>query len=113
MIIVALVLLFLEFFTLSFGISILFEKLNVFQIILHFLGVLHIGMLILLRYSYTQLYPILTFYVILPFLLEFGVVIHACIQYRIVWNIEDRRSRRSKALETEYHRRRDEAEKAQ
>ena len=102
---VALLLLFLEFFTLSFGISILFEKVNVFQVLLHFAGCVHIGMMILQRYNYTQLWPIVVFYVLIPFVLEIAIIFQACLKYRVVWQIEDQKTKRLDALTAEFSRR--------
>ena len=49
----AVILLISQLVTLSMGISVMFEKINVFQVLLHFVGVNHLTLMILDRYSYT------------------------------------------------------------
>ena len=70
--------------TLSLGISVMFEKINVFQVLLHFVGVNHLILMILDRYSYTQMRSILFFYAFIPFMLEVIVSLFACKKINII-----------------------------
>ena len=73
-----------ELVTLSMGISVMFEKTNVFQVLFHFVGVNHLTLMILDRYAYTQMRSILFFYAFIPFLLEVIVSLFACKKINII-----------------------------
>ena len=99
------VLLFSEFFALTFGISVLFVKVNIFQILFHFVGIIHITLMVLVRFSYTQMRAILTFYVIIPFLLEISVLFMACGKFNVMSYLQKGKEKRLDLLEKEINRR--------
>ena len=99
--IISIVLLFLEFLTLTFGISVMFPKINSFQILIHFVGVVHMTIMILVRFSYTQMRSILFFYVILPFILEVSVIFLAYGRFKIMDFIMERKQKRKNLLDQE------------
>jgi hypothetical protein len=69
--------LFSEFFTLIFGVSVMFRQVNVIQIVLHGMGVLSLIWMILDRWGYLQLGVIGVFTVFIPLLLELSVIFAA------------------------------------
>ena len=77
-------LLFFEILTLSSGISVMVEKMNVFQVLFHFVGVWHLILMILDRYSYTQMRSICFFYAFLPFCMELAASASALSKIRII-----------------------------
>ena len=74
----------IQLIVLSSGISVMFEKINIFQVLLHFVGVNHLTLMILDRYSYTQMRPIMWFYAIIPFGLELGASLSALSKINII-----------------------------
>ena len=99
------VLLFLEIFTLTFGVSVIFVKANVFQIFFHGLGIVHLVLMILLRYSYQSMRPIMFFYGVIPFIIEIMVVFMACLRYKIINVLYDHKASRQQLLKDEVDRR--------
>ena len=67
----------LELFTLAFGLSIMFQKVNSVQTLLHGLGVLGNVWMVLDRWHWIQLYILAFLFALLPFLLEVGVLFAA------------------------------------
>ena len=65
-----------------------------FQVLIHFAGVVHMSLMILARFSYTHLWPILVFYTIIPFLMELSVVFRAFSKFTIVGHIKERQIKR-------------------
>jgi hypothetical protein len=82
------ILLFSEFFTLIFGVSVLFNKVNVVQIIFHFIGCLALIWQILDRNQYRTMWSLMAFFGFIPFALEIGVLFAACTKYRVIYNVE-------------------------
>ena len=105
-------LLFSEFFALTFGISVLFIKINIFQILFHFVGIVHLTLMVLVRFSYTQMRAILTFYVIIPFLLEISVLFMACGKFKVMSFLQNIKEKRLELLEKEINKRNEDAIKA-
>ena len=75
-------LLVLELFTLAFGLSIMFQQINVVQMLLHGLGVLGNLWMLLDRWHWIQLYVLATLFAFVPFLLELSVIFAARTQMR-------------------------------
>ena len=75
-------LLLLEMFTLAFGLSIMFQKVNAVQTLLHGLGVLGNVWMILDRWNWSQLYVLAFFFALIPFLLELSVIFAARSQMK-------------------------------
>eukprot|EP00347_Sterkiella_histriomuscorum_P010739 403375105 len=82
------ILLFLEFFTLIFGVSLLFNKVNVVQIVFHFIGCLSLIWQILDGSQYRTMWSLMVFFGFIPFALEVGVLFAACTKYRVIHNVE-------------------------
>lgn len=76
--------LFVEFLTLLSGISLMFDRINTFQIVFHFLGCIVSVWQILDRFQYKTVWSIMGFFGIAPFLLEISVVFAACTRYKII-----------------------------
>ena len=81
-------LIFLEFVTLTFGISFLFNKINVFQIVLHFIGCLGTVWQILNMNQFTMMWSLMAFFGVLPFLLEVSVILLAFTRYHVIDQVE-------------------------
>ena len=62
------------------------------------MGVIHIGLMILARFSYTQMRPIFIFYVAIPFVLEFSVIFSAYFKFRVMAHVENLKRSRSLLL---------------
>ena len=77
-------LIFIEFFTLIFGISLPFSKVNVFQIVLHFIGVLATIWQILNLNQYRTMWSLMAFFGIIPLVLEVGVIVLAFTRYHVI-----------------------------
>ena len=75
-------LLLLELFTLSFGLSIMFQQVNSVQMLLHGMGVLGNIWMILDRWHWMQLYVMATLFALIPFLLELSVIFAARSQMK-------------------------------
>ena len=75
-------LLVLELFTLAFGLSIMFLKINAVQVLLHGLGVLGNIWMILDGWHWIQLYVLATLFALIPFLLELSVIFAARSQMK-------------------------------
>jgi phage-related holin len=83
-----LALIFLEFVTLTFGISFLFNKINVFQIVLHFIGCLGTIWQILNLNQHTMMWSLMAFFGVIPFVLEISVVLLAFTRYHVIDQVE-------------------------
>jgi len=83
-----LVLIFLEFVTLTFGISLLFNKINAFQIVLHFIGCLGTIWQILNLNQFTMMWSLMAFFGIIPFVLEVSVILLAFTRYHVIDQVE-------------------------
>ena len=84
----------------------MFEKMNIFQILFHFVGNVHLIMMILDRYGFHQMRPILFFYAIVPFSMEImSCLFVACTQNKIFSKISESKESRFKAVEKELNRR--------
>lgn len=81
-------LIFLEFITLIFGVSLLFNKVNVFQIVLHFIGCLATIWQILNHNNYKMMWSLMAFFGVIPFLLEMSVLALAFTRYHVVDQVE-------------------------
>ena len=81
-------LIFIEFFTLIFGVSLLFSKVNVVQIVLHFIGVLATIWQILNLNSYRTLWSLMAYFGALPLALEVGVIMLAFTRYHVIDQVE-------------------------
>ena len=99
------VLLFIEFFTLTFGISTVFQKVNVFQILFHFIGCIHLSLMVLIRYNYKHMRPIIFFYVIIPVFLELSVLCMAYGKFKVMGYIQDNKVKRGELLQKEIKKR--------
>ena len=77
-------LIFIEFFTLIFGVSLLFSKVNAVQIVLHFIGVLATIWQILNLNSYRTLWSLMAYFGALPLALEIGVIMLAFTRYHVI-----------------------------
>mmetsp|Transcript_18965 Transcript_18965/g.26253 ORF Transcript_18965/g.26253 Transcript_18965/m.26253 type:complete len:111 (+) Transcript_18965:167-499(+) len=78
----------LEFFTMMLGMSVMFMKINVVQILMHFLGVIACIFMILDRRNYFRMWIILIFFGIVPFVLEISTLFAARNKFRIINMIE-------------------------
>ena len=56
-------------------------------------------LMILARFSYTHLWPILVFYTVIPFLMELSVILRAFSKFMIVGHIQERQLKRHGALQ--------------
>lgn len=83
-----LLLLFLEFFTLIFGVSLLFNKVNVVQIVLHLIGCVALIWQILDGNQYRTMWSLMMFFGFLPFALEVGVLFAALTKYSVISSVE-------------------------
>lgn len=83
-----LVLIFLEFLTLIFGVSIMFNKVNVFQCVLHFIGVLATIWQILNHNNYKMMWSLMAFFGVIPFALELTVLFLAFTRYHVIDQVE-------------------------
>ena len=83
-----LVLIFLEFVTLTFGISLLFNKINAFQVVLHFIGCLGTIWQLLNLNQHTMMWSLMCFFGILPFILEVSVILLAFTRYHVIDQVE-------------------------
>ena len=101
-------LLILELFTLSFGLSVLFKKINAIQVLLHGLGVLGGGWMILETWHWAQLFTLAFFFGFLPFLLEFSVIFAARNWMRTFGLIQERMTKESKRQNAIYKQRQEE-----
>ena len=81
-------LLFLEFATLIFGVSLLFNKVNAFQIVLHFIGCLATIWQILNLNQYKTMWTLMGFFGALPFSMEVFVIILAFTRYHVIDQVE-------------------------
>ena len=81
-------LLFCEFVTVLFGVSLLFDRINVFQIVFHFLGCITCIWQILDTFQYKTMWSIMCFFGLIPFLLEISVVFAACNKYKVINKVE-------------------------
>ena len=75
--------------TLIFGVSILFPKINMVQIILHFIGCLTATWTILDTYPYTFLWLQLILFSAVPLFLELYVLIIAQQTYKVINIMKD------------------------
>ena len=83
-----LLLIFLEFLTLIFGVSIMFNKVNVLQCVLHFIGVLATIWQVLNHNNYKMMWSLMAFFGVLPFALEVTVLILAFTRYHVIDQVE-------------------------
>ncbi len=79
---------FLEFLTLIFGVSIMFNKVNVFQCVLHFIGVLATIWQILNHNNYKMMWSLMAFFGLIPFALELTVLGLASTRYHVIDQVE-------------------------
>ena len=84
-----LVLIFLEFLTLIYGVSIMFNKVNVFQCVLHLIGCLATIWQILNHNNYKMMWSLMAFFGALPFVMEASVVGLALTRYKVVGKVEE------------------------
>jgi len=80
--------LFFELLMLLSGISLLFDKINAFQIIFHGLGCIVSIWQILDRFQYKTVWSILGFFGVPPVLLEIVVLFAACSKYKVINEVE-------------------------
>ena len=69
------------------------------------MGNVHIIMMILDRYGFHQMRPILFFYAVVPFVLEISSMFMACRHIKIVSDIASAKESRFKAVQKELDRR--------
>jgi hypothetical protein len=107
-----LLLIFLEFVTLTFGVSLLFSRVNAFQIVLHFVGCAGTVWQILNLNQFKTMWTLCCFFGLLPFLLELSVLLLAATRYRVIDQVEAiQRNMEAKARERYQERLRIESEK--
>ena len=94
---------FCEFVFLGLGWTLTTMKINVCQVILHFLGVCQMCSIILVGLPYTRVRSALFWFAGIPFLLEAGVGIYLTAGFKIMSFIEERRRNRFKAVKRKYH----------
>ena len=94
-------LVFLEFITLTFGVSIMFNKVNVFQCVLHFIGCLATIWQILNHNNFKMMWSLMAFFGAIPFFLEISVVMLAFTRYHVIDQVEQIQ----KNIEAEAHAR--------
>ena len=95
------VLTFLEFVFLGLGWTVMYPRINFFQILLHFCGLLQMVTIVLVGLSYTYLRPVLCFFAGVPVLLEIFVGLGSCYKISVVDYIQERRRIRSERLQKE------------
>lgn len=76
--------LFAEFFCLIFGVSVMFNQINVVQVILHGLGVLGLIWTVLARWSYLSFDVLGCLTAVLPFLLEVSAMFAAHSKFKVI-----------------------------
>ena len=79
---------FLEFLTLIFGVSLLFNRVNVFQIVLHFIGCLSTIWQILNHDQYKNMWSLMAFFGVIPFVMEMSVLVLAFTRYHVIDQVE-------------------------
>ena len=83
-----LMMIFLEFLTLIFGVSIMFNKVNVFQCVLHFIGCLATIWQILNHNNYKMMWSLMAFFGVIPFAMEVSVIVLAFTRYHVIDQVE-------------------------
>ena len=83
--------LFVEFVFIAFGFSATYQKMNAFQILIHFTGCMHSFLMIVAEYSYTNVGPIFFLYCVIPFALEVVVGVLVCKNKFIMDSIREKK----------------------
>ena len=94
---------FCEFVFLSLGWTLNTVKINVAQVMLHFIGVCQMISIILVGLPYTRVRSVLFWFAGIPFILEACVGIYVTAGFKIMSFIEERRRNRFKAVKKKYH----------
>ena len=92
---------FLEFLFLSLGWSVMYPKTNVFQCLLHFVGLVELTLMVLNRFNYTHLRSFTLFFCGIPIVLEIVIGFNSLWKFSIITYNNYRRKIRYDAIDQE------------